>query len=59
MYKLTITFKDGKRLTGNYSESELRVMLKKKFKKQIRYAVVITPSGVTKDVTKIYDPFAY
>ena len=59
MYQLNVTFNNGKKLKGNYTEKELRKILKKKFKKSVRYAVVITPSGVTKDVTKIFDPFAY
>ena len=59
MYKLTIVFKNGKKIKNTYSEKELRVVFKKKFKQSIRYATVLTPSGVVKDVTKVFDPFAY
>ena len=38
---------------------KLTIVFKKKFKQSIRYATVLTPSGVVKDVTKVFDPFAY
>ena len=59
MYKLTIIFKSGKKIKNTYTEKELRDVLKQKFKKPISYATVLTPSGVVKDVTKIFEPFAY
>ena len=59
MYNLTVVFKNGKTIKKAYTEKELRVVFKKKFKQKVRYATVLTPSGVVKDVTKVFDPFAY
>lgn len=53
MYKLFIQYRDGKVTNTNLSENDLRIILKKKSKKPIKWATVTTPGGTSKDVTKI------
>ena len=58
MYTITVIFTNKKKFSGDYTERELRKILKNGFKQPIRYATILTPSGITKDVTKILDPYA-
>ena len=52
MYTLYIKYHDNKESNGNFSEPQLRVLLKKGSKKLVKWATVTTPSGTTRDVTK-------
>ncbi len=53
MYKLFIQYENGKKLNKQFEESELRTVLKKGVKGVIKWATVTTPSGTTRDVTRI------
>lgn len=53
MYKLFIQYEGTKQLNKECTEPELRDILKKGVKGLIRWAKVTTPSGVTKDITRI------
>lgn len=57
-YILTVVFTNKKKVSGKYTEQELRKILNAGTKQPISYASVLTPSGITKDVTKLLDPYA-
>lgn len=58
MYKLTINFRDGKKLEQSMKEADVRELFKriKSGKEKIRpvkWATLVTPSGVSRDVTNL------
>lgn len=53
MYKLFIKYDDNTELNKDFTETGLRNVLKKGVKGVFKWATVTTPSGVTKDVSRI------
>ena len=54
MYNLLVKWVDDSVINRVVTDKQLRVMIKN-FKDGVRYAQVITPSGVTKEITNLFN----
>jgi hypothetical protein len=53
MYYLEVVFVGGTSLKSKLSENELRNFLKRGVDKSVKWANVVTPSGVKKEITDL------
>ena len=52
MYRLKVSFQDGSTFDSSMNERQLTSILHYGLKGIVKWATVITPSGVSKDVTR-------